>query len=367
MMRFLLYVNHLGKRTTNATAITILAKDLSNYLLNTGHEVVIVGNKDLVEEDINVPYYSLDKNGKGDINYAKSLAKVIKNYKPDIIHAFMKPMCINLSLSTFFWREKNAFYTGSFHNSDNFRKYGKKIYLPYRFLVKKLLERLDIITGPSNTILKDIKDTYFFPEKRLKILNNFINFSLIEKLSQEPIDINGDFIVNVGRLEEQKNQKALIRVFYKVNEVFPNLKLVIVGDGSLKEELINLSKSLNLEDKIIFTGYQNNPWKYIRRSKAFVLTSIFEGLPLVLIESMYLKVPILSFDIEPSKEITENGKLGILTKSFNEDELSEKIIHLLKNPESFKDMIDKAYKKSLSFSPENFVNQLIKYKEEFKK
>ena len=363
-MKFLFYVNHLGRKSTNATAITILARDLSNYLKNIGYDVLIVGNKDLVEEDIKVPYYSLNKDGKGDINYAKNLAKIIKEYKPDVIHAFMKPMCINLSLSTFFWKEKNSFYTGSFHNSDNFRNYGKKVYLPYRFLVKKLLERLDIITGPSNTVLKDIKDTYFVNEKKLKVLNNSINFSLIEKLSQDSIDIKDDYIINVGRLEEQKNQKALIRSFYKVSKVFPNLKLVIVGDGSLKEALIKLSKSLELEDKVIFTGYQNNPWKYMKRAKAFVLSSIFEGLPLVLIESMYLKVPIISFNITPSVEMTENGKLGILAKSYDEDDLADKIINLLKNPENYSDMISKAYNKSLLFSPENFVQQLIKYKEE---
>lgn len=366
-MKFLLYVNNLGKKTTNGTAITILVRDLSAFLLKKGMDVIIVGNKNIVEEKINAPYYSLRKSNLGDLEYPLNLAKIVKNFNPDIVHAFMKPMTVNLALSKIYYNSKKTLYIGSFHNSDNYSNYGKSIFLPYRIFLKKILEKLDFVTGPSHTVLNDIKRTYFISENKLRIVPNFIDFSLIEEKSKESCEIVDEYIINIGRLEYQKNQEHLIKAFHKIEKSFPNLKLLIVGEGNLKNTLINLVNQLNLHNKVVFLGYQENPWKYLKRAKLFVLSSYFEGLPLVLIESLYLKVPIVSYDIEPVKEISEDGKFAILAKSFEVDDLAHKIQFILNNNHKYEELKDKGYEKALSFSMDNYLNSIEQLGKETKK
>lgn len=362
-MKFLLYANNLGKSKTNGTAITILIKDLSNFLTKKGFDVIVAGNKNIVEEDINAPYYFLGSKGFGDLEYSVNLAKLIKKFNPDVVHAFMKPMTINLAISKFFHNSKKTLYLGSFHNSDNYSKYSKPIHYPYRFFIKKILEKLDFVSGPSNTILNDIKKTYFISQKKLVIVPNFIDFFKIEQKSQENTEIKDEYIINIGRLEYQKNHEHLIKAFYKIKEEFPKLKLLIIGEGSLKQKLITLAKDLGIKDRVIFLGYQNNPWKYLKKSKAFVMSSYFEGLPLVLIESLYLKIPIVAYDIEPVREISENGKYAVLSKSFDIDDLSKKIKLLLKNPTLYTTLKEEGYKKALEFSMENYLNAIYKLKD----
>ncbi len=364
-MRIILYVNNLSRKSTNATAITILAKDLSDYLISQKHDVLIVGHKDIVEDDIKAPYVALHKGiFNGDIPYAKRLSDIIKDFKPDVIHAFMKPMSINLSLSTFFYKDQNAMYIGSIHNANNYMYYHKKSQIPYRILVNKLFSRLDYITAPSYAILEDIQKAYFIKDKTA-ILPNFINFERIENMAKEDIEEElNDYFINVGRLDEQKNQELLIKTFREVLKVFPNEKLVIIGDGLLKDRLKSLIKELSLENNVFLLGYKQNPWKYYKMSKAFLLSSMYEGFGLVLLEAMYFKTPIISFDIKASREVTEDGKYGILVKSFDDKAFKDVIIKFLEGYYDIKSLKENAYKRALEFSLDNYLNtlkQLAKY------
>ncbi|MEZ0322725.1 MAG: glycosyltransferase [Hydrogenothermaceae bacterium] len=362
-LKIMLYVNNLGRKSVNGTAITLLAKNLTDFLSKSGHDVLIVGNKDIVEEEINVPFLALKNGNKsGDIYYAKRLSEVIRYYKPDVIHAFMRPMSTNLALSTLFGKNLDSVYIGSIHNANNFLSYNKFYHLSYRFLMKKILSKLDWITAPSQAILNDVKKAYFLPEEKLEILPNFINFDKISQLAQEEIeeDIPEEYILNIGRLDYQKNHILLIKTFKKIVEEFPDEKLLIVGDGELRPQLEELVKQLSLEKNVFLIGYKNNPWKYYKKAKLFVLTSRFEGLPLVLIESLYFKVPIISFDIEPSKELTEGGKYGILVKSFDEGALHTTILNFLRGNFPVESLKEEGYKKALEFSLENYVNHLLR-------
>lgn len=368
-MRFLLYVNHLGRKGANGTAITLLAKDLSNFLKEKGHEVLIVGNKNIVEEEIDVDYEYLWREGKinGDLGYAKRLADIIKLYKPDVIHAFMRPMSTNLALSTFFHRGNSTLYLGSVHNTDNHMKKSKFYHLPYRFFLKSLLERLDFMTGPSKAVIDDIKKAFFLSDSKCRVLPNFIDYSKINRFADEKIedDIPDNYLLNIGRLENQKNQIGLLRIFRKVLDRFPDEYLVIIGEGSLKEELKKVIKDLSLEKNVFLLGYRENPWKYYKRAKMFLLTSIFEGFGLVLIESLYFKVPIVSFDIPSSVEITENGKYGLIAKSYDEDDFVQKVVSLLEDKHLYETLKEDGYNKAMEFSIENypkFVDRFLKSK-----
>ena len=128
-------------------------------------------------------------------------------------------------------------------------------------------------------------------------------------------DTKTDFIINVGRFRKQKNQILLIRAFHKFLKKNKNFKLVLVGDGILKKKIENEISNLNLNKNVILKGWVNNPLKYIRKSKLFVLTSLYEGLGNVLIDAVNHDVPCISTSCKSGlQEILLDGKGGYILK-----------------------------------------------------
>ena len=104
--------------------------------------------------------------------------------------------------------------------------------------------------------------------------------------------------VHVGRFFPQKNHLNLIKAFSKLE--YENIQLILLGKGGLEGDTFNQSKNLveelGLQNKVIFAGFDNNPFKYLKKSQVFVLSSDFEGLPMVILEAMSVGLPIISTD-----------------------------------------------------------------------
>ena len=119
-------------------------------------------------------------------------------------------------------------------------------------------------------------------------------------------------IINVGSLKTQKNQSLLLRAFAQ-SVVRPNSKLMIVGEGSLRSELEALASSLGIAHRVIMPGFEIDPWPYYASADLFVLSSDYEGFPLVLAEAMYAGLRIISTDcLSGPQELTRGGKFGQL-------------------------------------------------------
>ena len=173
-------------------------------------------------------------------------------------------------------------------------------------------------------------------------------------------------IVSVGRLQNQKNFYGLIKAFDLIKDKLKKTKLVIVGSGSEYKKLKQITKKLKLINRVNFLKYQN-PIKIIKSSKLFVLNSLWEGLPNILIECHNCKTPVLSSDcLSGPREILQNGKLGYLTPVNNERLLAKKIIYIFKNYEFAKKKSELAWEKLHRFDEigqcrkfEIFLNKFI--------
>ncbi len=140
------------------------------------------------------------------------------------------------------------------------------------------------------------------------------------------------YLINVGRFRKQKNQILLIKAFNDFCKVYKDYKLLIVGDGILKEKLIQTVRSLNLSQKVMIINWTRDPLKYIKNSKLFILTSLYEGLGNVLIDAINYNVPCISTNCKSGpSEILVNGQGGYLVKNDNVSELSKKMIYCVKN------------------------------------
>lgn len=149
----------------------------------------------------------------------------------------------------------------------------------------------------------------------------------------------------VGRLEKQKGISYLIEAIPKIAEKYSNIKLLIAGSGEEETALKNLAKSLRISEKITFLGYVNDPLSVINQMDVFVLPSVWEGFPYVLLEAMLLKKPIVATDIFGIQEIISNNKNGILVKPKSPDSIAKAIIELLTDKKKAKKLGEAAYKK----------------------
>ena len=267
----------------------------------------------------------------------------------------------------------------------------------HKFLIKFLYPKADLIISPSKVIAFQLKKQGVKKEK-IKIIYNPISIKEIEKKKKEKIEKifeKSDFLINVGRLTKEKGQWYLLRIFKKVKQFFPKLKLLILGQGELKNYLVEFSEKLDLKTfvwdrdqiskdfDVYFLGFKKNPFKYMANAKIFILTSLWEGLPVSLIEALACGTPAICADcgsgpreiLAPDTDFRKNtqkpeiGEYGILMPPFKEKFLKptsplteeekkwvEKILWLLKNENEKEKLSKKGKKRALDFD----INKIIK-------
>lgn len=209
------------------------------------------------------------------------------------------------------------------------------------------INRFDYICTVSEEMRSQLKEIFPNLTNKQVTIYNPIDFETIENkackrenltLDEEKL-LKNPYICSVGRLDEgQKDFNTLINAYANLKvENKISEKLVLVGDGPDREKLENLAKKLNLENDVIFLGKKSNPYIWMKNSKAFILSSKYEGLPTVLIEALILDVPSISSScLTGPVEILENGKFGELFNIGNVKELEEKILITLSKVEKIK-------------------------------
>jgi len=165
----------------------------------------------------------------------------------------------------------------------------------------------------------------------ISIYNPISLEEIIEK-SNEKSELQFDYILAVGRIVGLKQFDKLIKAY--LNSILPSkeIKLVIVGDGSELEKIKTHATDLDTSNNVIFVGFSNNPYKYMKNALFIVLCSQYEGFPLVLLESLASNTPVISFDlVSGPNEIIIHEYNGLLVEDQNFDKLTESINLLYSN------------------------------------
>ena len=214
----------------------------------------------------------------------------------------------------------------------------------FNILIRLLypLRVVDKVVAVSKRIQVILEKNYRLKKSKLITIYNGVK---IEKIRENQIDIiknyrevfyNSSLIkfVNIGRLIDAKGHKYLIEAFYKTKEEIPNSILIIIGEGPLRYKLKKLIKKKSLENDIILLGFQKNPYKFLAQSDIFVLSSLYEGFPNVLLEALANGLPVISTNCESGPyEILDGNKYGFLTDVMDSEDLAKKMISLAKNKE----------------------------------
>lgn len=184
----------------------------------------------------------------------------------------------------------------------------------YRNIFKQILPKFNYNILLSKMTAKNFNDIYNCDN--IKIINNIISKEKIYKKTKN-IVYKKDKILNlisIGRLCEQKDYNKLIEAFKKLKDdnLLENIKLNIIGDGELKNNLQDKINVYNLNDNIKLLGKIDNPYPLLKQSDLYVMSSRDEAYPLVLIEAFMCNVPVVTVDIASAKEMVD-CKYGIIT------------------------------------------------------
>ena len=197
-----------------------------------------------------------------------------------------------------------------------------------------------------------------------KVIYNPLNINEIQHLAKQKFKLNfykkkNIKIINIARFTDQKDHITLLKAFLELNKTY-DCELLIMGYGPNKVIIDDFIKKNKLQKKIKVIGFQVNPYKYINKSDLLVLTSIYEGLPNVILEAIALKKFVISSDCPTGpKEILKNGKYGYLFKPTSHVDLTSKLIKFINNKNKTQ-MTNKAYKSLDRFDYEKNNKKYLK-------
>jgi len=273
-----------------------------------------------------------------DLNVTKAryavfkIFKVLKCLRPDIIMSTLGHINILLALMKPFLANKMRFIAreSSIVSVNNQNSKYPRI---FDFLYKKVFNRFETIIAQSYYMRNDLIDNYDVNPSKIKVIYNPLDILKIQKLAEENCEYVNNTKFNlliVGRLSVEKNHREIL----KIMKILPKeYYLTIVGDGSLKKELINQVDFLEIKDKVTFVNFDKNPYKYMKKADTVVSMSFYEGFPNVLIEALACGTPVVAYNGKGgTAEIVQDGVNGYLIEFGNINQFVESIIKIKQNP-----------------------------------
>lgn len=178
----------------------------------------------------------------------------------------------------------------------------------------------------------------WFPKEKLVLVYNGVDTSKEINKTEKMYERQGDEIVigNAGRLTEQKGQKYLIEMTKLLVADGMNVKVLIVGEGELKDSLQKQINEAGLQERIKLLGHTNNIGAFFNSLDVFVFPSLYEGSANTLIEALQYGVPTVAWDVSSNPEVIEHGLEGILVKSINPLDLKIEVDYMIKNLKDLK-------------------------------
>ena len=261
------------------------------------------------------------------------------------------------------WEQGKQKY-GVKENLDDFqeKKYGWQIAL-IRFFQKQTAKNAAKIIVPSN-YLKSIVLKWGESANKINVIYNSVRKAEVledKAVLREKLGISEDVIVSVGRLVPWKGFNTLIDIMPELLKVDPKFKLLIIGEGPELENYKARIKNQGLNNNVKLLGSleQKKLWQYMKASDLFVLNTSYEGLPHIIIEAMYLGLPVITTDVGGNSEVVNPGKNGLLLEYNNKKQIKNAILEIWKNKEVKQEMIENGKKDLEKFSVKNMIDSLI--------
>lgn len=316
-----------GAEAVNINIINNLKKDYDFYW---------VSSKGIINEYLslyNINYIEIEKVNR------KEIKRIIKEYNPDILHATDYRASVICSIST-----KKIPTISHLHNNSPWLKKIHPYSISYLYAALKSKYIL--------TVSDSIKDEYIFStfiKKKIRNISNPVSRKEIISKVDKNIEKKYD-ICFVGRLTEQKNPIRFINLISKIKKQKKDIKVIMVGDGELRESCQQEIKRLSLNKNIKLVGFQKNPYNYMEQSKIFLLPSLWEGYGLVIFEALTLGLPCFATKVGGMSNLI-NEKCGNFCDT--DEEFVESIVSTLKDEAKYKKLSKGAISRSKELDNSN--------------
>lgn len=240
------------------------------------------------------------------------------------------------------------FATNRFNCKTIYESHGPRFQMMLKFLLPRVERRCDAIV----TLTKGDKDEYKIA-KRVEVIPNFTKMQ-----PTEYAPLTQHRCLSIGRLSYEKNFPRLLHIWSKVTKTHPDWHLDIVGEGPLEREFKATIVRLGLTRTVSLLPPTSDVSKYYKRSSMLIVTSLFEGFSMVIIEASVHGLPTISVDCDYGpREIIENQKSGIITPYDDDQAMIKAITHLMDNEQERKDMGENAKKMSTKYQEHKIMKQ----------
>lgn len=200
-------------------------------------------------------------------------------------------------------------------------------------------KRAHRVVAVSQAMARDLRDALGLPTEKVVTIYNPVDLQALRAAAQMPVNHHWLspthdklVILGIGRLEAQKDFATLLKAFAEA-KARRDCRLIILGEGSQRNQLVELARELGVADSVDMPGFVKNPYPYLRCADLFVLSSMHEGMPNALIEALALGVPVVATNCRSGPaEILEDGRWGRLVPVGDVPAMTRAILETLANP-----------------------------------
>lgn len=329
----------------------IMCEHLAHELQKNGVEVVIVSFFDQRSpitqrlENLGIKIVYLHKKAGIDFSMFRKLRKVFKQEKPDVIHTHRYATAYAIPAAILAGVKKRVHTVHNVAEKET-GKLGRR-------LNKIFFKRHGVVpVALSEKVQESIVREYHLKKESVPIVCNGVDLSRCKEKTD--YRAQGEFkILHIARFMPQKNHEGLISAFEIFHKQYENSTLWLIGDGETREQMQALVQEKGLENAVEFLGLKENVHEYLAKADMFTLPSLYEGMPITLIEAMGTGLPIVATAVGGVPDMLDSES-GILTQ-VDSEKIAEAFLTLAKDEEMRKRLGENAKVRAKAFSAEQMA------------
>lgn len=336
-----------------------------NYSIKLGDKVTLITGKETNKEIldklskkvkvIKINNLIRDINPIKDILAFFEIMKIFNKLKPDIVHTHESKAGILGRIAAKVSKVNLIVHTVHILPFVNVKYYKKYLYILIEKLTSYITDKFICVS--KGMLIESLKFKIGNKEK-YKIIHSGFDIEKFKNINKEPKIIKirefnknpkkFKIIIMIGAFEERKRQIEFLHIFKKINKIFDKTILIFVGSGKLLTKAKRISKNLGLSQRVYFSGFRNDPEKFISLSDICVMNSVREGLPKVIPQYYSAGKPVISTNLPGIQEIITHSKNGYIFNAFKQNELFNILKLLLEKPKELKKITKNAKKTNVS-------------------
>ena len=287
-----------------------MCENLCHTLTALGQEIVVVSlygertpiSRRMEEAGMRILY--LDKKPGLDLSMVPKLRRIMGEERPDVVHTHLDVIKYAVAAARLAGIPKCVH---TVHNVADKEAEGKVQKAINGFYFR---QGWAVPVALSPEVQSSVVSFYGLERERVPVVYNGVELSRC--LPKEDYRAGEEFhILHIGRFNEQKNHGLLLRVFAKLARRNPYLRLELLGDGELRQDMEGLAEELGIRERVSFLGAQSDVYPYLHNADLFLLPSKYEGIPMTIIEAMGTGLPIVATAVGGVPDMLENGVDGM--------------------------------------------------------